>query len=103
MVDQVSGELRQYQRTFRVDVDFDARLRDLVRKSVPVAVGDTVGLSESAHYFEYQGDPRAKEFPPDMHEGRPGESSMPSQQDLTRRALEQIPGRITPMILGRIE
>lgn len=101
--DQVAGELRQYQRELRVEVDFDARLRDLVRNSFPVAVGGTVESSFSARYFEYEGHPRAKEFPPGMREGRPPESSMPSRQALTGRALEQIPGRITPVILGRIE
>ena len=101
--DQVTGEVRQYQRALRVEVGFDARLRDLVRHSFPVAVGGTVESTFSAHYFEYQGHPRAKEFPPGMQEGRPRESSMPSRQDLTGRALAQIPGRITPVILRQIE
>lgn len=101
--DQVTGEVRQYQRELRVEVGFDARVRDLVRNSVPVAVGGTVEASFSARYFEYQGHPRAKEFPPGMQEGKPAESSMPNPQDLTGRALAQIPGRITPVIVGQIE
>ncbi len=101
--DQVSGEVTQYRRALHVEVDFDAQLLDRVRKSVPVAVGGTVESSFSAQYFEYRGDPRAKVVPPGMREGRPADSAMPSREALTRQAVDQIPDRITPVVLQRVE
>jgi hypothetical protein len=101
--DQVSGEFRVYESSRQVNLPYRITILNLRDQTVATTFNGEVTVHSKSSYYEYSGDPRGEKSPPVPDRGRGNAPALLSFNELTRRALAELPGRVVTSTLKRVE